>query len=120
MAVFEKSPPELVARFLNVGPNAQQVAGGTHLAPASFHHAVAGPLARFPSWTRAEPVYARRTRGSEPGRDRRVVRINSTVPEFVRLRDVTPGEARVKAWRDQYEAAHRSAFQTYYRAWGDP
>jgi len=42
MAVFEKSPPELVARFLNVGPNAQQVAGGTHLDPASFHHAVAG------------------------------------------------------------------------------
>lgn len=49
-----------------------------------------------------------------------MVRIISTVPEFVRLRDVTPGEARVKAWRDQYEAAHRSAFQVYYRAWGDP
>ncbi len=34
------------AQNLNVGPNAQATAGGTHLAPEHFHRAVAGSLAQ--------------------------------------------------------------------------
>lgn len=34
------------ARLMNIGPNADQVAAGTHHAVADFDHAVAGSLAR--------------------------------------------------------------------------
>jgi hypothetical protein len=36
----------LWAQNLNVGPNAQLTANGTHLEPAAFNHAVAGSLAK--------------------------------------------------------------------------
>ncbi len=44
----------------------------------------------------------------------------STVDAYLRLLDVPAGEARRRAWVDQYEATHPAIFQTYYSGWGDP
>jgi hypothetical protein len=47
------------------------------------------------------------------------MRIRSTVPDYLRLLEVTPA-GRADAWEAQYEAAHPEIFATYYTAWGRP
>lgn len=45
--------------------------------------------------------------------------MQSTVDAYLRLLEFPAGEARQRAWVDQYEAAHPAIFQTYYVSWGN-
>jgi hypothetical protein len=48
------------------------------------------------------------------------VRITSTVAEYQKLAGIEDQASRLRAWTDEYEAAHRDVFDVYYRSYSDP
>jgi len=44
----------------------------------------------------------------------------STVEAYLQLLEVQEGEARRRAWVQNYEAAHEAIFKSYYSNWGNP